>query len=54
MRILQRRLATISDRAAYLNAQLSELNKLRDRVRKAQLSARRSRRIERRKRTPMK
>jgi hypothetical protein len=33
------------DAAANLNVQLSELNRLREQVRKAQLSARRSRRI---------
>jgi hypothetical protein len=40
------RLAAITDVAANLKAQFSELNKLRDQVRKAQLSARRSRRID--------
>jgi hypothetical protein len=38
------------DAAAKLKAQLSELNELRERVRKAQLSARRSRRTNHRKR----
>jgi hypothetical protein len=38
------------DAAANLIAQLSELNELRERVRKAQLSARRSRRTNHRKR----
>jgi hypothetical protein len=36
------RLAAITDTAANLKAQLRELNRLRDRIRKAQLSARRS------------
>jgi len=39
------RLAAITDMAANLEAQLSELNRLRDQLRKAQLSVRRSRRI---------
>ena len=39
------RLAIVSDTAANLIAQLSELNELRERVRKAELSARRSQRI---------
>jgi len=41
------RLAIVSDTAANLIAQLSELNELRERVRKAELSARRSQRIDR-------
>jgi hypothetical protein len=45
------RLAAIAHTTANLIAQLCELNRLRDRLRKAQLSARRSRRIDRRKRT---
>jgi hypothetical protein len=44
------RLSTVTDAAANLVAQLSELNELRERVRKAQLSARRSRRTRHRKR----
>src|SRR6202007_2297962 len=36
----------ITDTAANPKAQLCELNRLRDRIRKAQLSARRSRRID--------
>jgi hypothetical protein len=40
------RLAAITDMAANLKAQLCELNRLRDRLRKAQLSARRSRHID--------
>ncbi|MEA2912934.1 MAG: hypothetical protein QOJ15_5015 [Bradyrhizobium sp.] len=40
-------LAIVSDTAANLIAQLSELNELRERVRKAELSARRSQRIDR-------
>jgi hypothetical protein len=45
------RLSVVADAAANLTAQLSELNELRERVRKAQLSVRRSRRKSRRKRT---
>jgi hypothetical protein len=41
------RLAIVSDTAANLIAQLSELNELRERVRKAELSARRSQRVDR-------
>jgi hypothetical protein len=48
---LQRRLASVIDTTANLIAQLRELNQLRERVRKAQLSARRPRRIDNRKRT---
>ena len=40
------RLAAITDTAANLKAQLCELNRLRDRVRRAQLSARSSQRID--------
>ena len=40
------RLAAITDTAANLKAQLCELDRLRDRIRKAQLSARGSRRID--------
>jgi hypothetical protein len=47
MSSLERRLAAVTSRTADLIAQLIELNKLRDRLRKAQL-AWRSRRIERR------
>jgi hypothetical protein len=50
MSSLQQRLAAVTDAAANLIAQLCELNELRDRVRKAQLSARRSRRTNNRKR----
>jgi hypothetical protein len=39
------RLAAVTDAAANFIAQLCELNELRERVRKAELSARRSRRI---------
>jgi hypothetical protein len=45
-----RRLAAVIDTTANLIAQLRELEGLRERVRKAEL-ARRSRRVERRKRT---
>jgi len=44
----QKRLAAVIDTAADLNAQFTELNRLRDQVRKAQLSARKSRPISRR------
>jgi ribosomal protein S9 len=44
------RLSVVTGTAAELIAQLSELNELRERVRKAQLSARRSRRIDCKKR----
>ena len=42
--VIETRLAAITDTAANLKAQLCELNMLRDRIRKAQLSARRTRR----------
>jgi hypothetical protein len=45
------RLSVVTGAAANLTAQLSELNELRERVRKAQLSARRSRRTNHRKTT---
>jgi hypothetical protein len=48
MNTLQR-LAAITDATANLIAQLRELNELREQVRKAELSARRSRSISRRK-----
>jgi hypothetical protein len=51
MSFLQQRLATVTDAAANLIAQLCELNELRERVRKAQLSVRRPGRTNRRKRT---
>jgi ATP/maltotriose-dependent transcriptional regulator MalT len=59
MRALSNRIETITsaslsgavDVAANLIAQLSELNELRERVRKAQLSARRSRRTNHRKKS---
>jgi hypothetical protein len=47
---IQHRLSSVTDGAANLMAELSELNELRERVRKAQLSAQISRRIDRRKR----
>jgi hypothetical protein len=40
------RLAAIAETTANLKAQLRELNRLRDRISKAQLSARRTRRID--------
>jgi hypothetical protein len=40
------RLAAIAETRANLKAQLRELNRLRDRISKAQLSARRTRRID--------
>jgi hypothetical protein len=48
---LNERIASVTNTTANLIAQLHELNRLRERVRKAQLSARRSRRIYRKKRT---
>jgi hypothetical protein len=42
MNSLQQRLAAVTDTAANLKAQLSELNELRERVRKELLSARES------------
>lgn len=50
MRSLQWRLEAVTDTTANLIAQLRELEGLRERVRKAEL-ARRSRRVDRRKRT---
>jgi hypothetical protein len=50
MSFLQQRLAAVTDVTANLIAQLSELNELRERLRKAQLSARRTRRTGNRKR----
>jgi len=49
MSSLEQRLATVTNRATHLNLQLSKLNRLRDRVRQAELSARESRRIGNRK-----
>jgi hypothetical protein len=40
MDILEQRLSFIADTKASLNARVSELNQLRDQVRKAELSAR--------------
>jgi hypothetical protein len=51
MSSLEQRLTIVTDAAANLIARLSELHRLRDRVRKARLTAGRSRRIDRRKRT---
>jgi len=51
MSTLQRRLSVVNDTITNLNAQIYELNRLRDQVRKAQLSARTARRKSRRKRT---
>jgi hypothetical protein len=48
---LQQRVAAVTDTAADLIAQLNELNRLRERLRKATLSARKSRRIGHRNRT---
>jgi hypothetical protein len=50
MSILLRRLASVTDTIAYLNAQIRELDQVRDLVRKARLSARRARRKSPRKR----
>jgi hypothetical protein len=44
------RLAIVTDAAANLMTQLSELNEMRERVRKAELSARPTQRIDRKKR----
>jgi hypothetical protein len=51
MSTLEQRLTAVADAAANLIAQLYELHQLRDRVRKAELSAWRSQQIDRRKRT---
>jgi hypothetical protein len=48
MSSFERWLAAVTNRAANLDAQLTELNRLRARLMKAQLLARRSRRIKRR------
>ena len=40
--VMDMRLTAITDAAANLKAQLCELNRLRDRIRKAQLSARKT------------
>jgi hypothetical protein len=50
MTFLQQRLVAVADATASLIAQLDELNELRERVRKAQLSVRRPRRTSSRKR----
>jgi hypothetical protein len=50
MSSLYHNLAAVTNTAANLIAQLSELNRLRERVRKAELT-RRSRQVDRRKRT---
>jgi hypothetical protein len=50
MTFYQQRLTAVTDATANLIAQLSELNELRERVRKAQLSVRRIRRPSSRKR----
>jgi hypothetical protein len=44
--VIETRLAAITETAANLKAQLCELNRLRDRIRKAQLSARRTPRVD--------
>jgi hypothetical protein len=51
MRSLQQRITAVADATADLIAQLHELNRLRKLVRIALLSARKPRRIDRRKRT---
>jgi hypothetical protein len=51
MRLLQQNLAILADNAANLLIQISELNDLRQQLRKAQLSARRSQQLDSRKRT---
>lgn len=50
MSSLYRRPDAVADTTAHLNAQLSELNRFRDHVRKAQRSARKSRWMSRRRR----
>jgi hypothetical protein len=50
MHLLQQRLAAVTGATANLVARLCELNQLRERVRKAELSARRTRRTPARKR----
>jgi hypothetical protein len=50
MTSLQRRISAITHETAHLVAQLRELDRLRERIRKAQLTVRRSRRIDHRKR----
>jgi hypothetical protein len=52
MNSLHHKLAALTDTAANLIVQLSELNRLRKRVRKAELT-RRSPQVDRRKRTPI-
>jgi hypothetical protein len=49
--LTETRLSVVTGAAANLIAQLAELNELRERVRKAQLSARSSRQTNHRKRT---
>jgi hypothetical protein len=49
--LTEARLSVVTGAAANLIAQLAELNELRERVRKAELSARRSRQTNHRKRT---
>jgi hypothetical protein len=51
MSIRQQRFSVVTDTIANLNARIRELERLRDQVRKAQLSARRSRPKSLRKRT---
>jgi LPS O-antigen subunit length determinant protein (WzzB/FepE family) len=51
MNVLQQRIAVVTHTTANLIAQLRELDRLRERVSKAKLSALRSRLIDRRKRT---
>jgi len=51
MRILEHNIAILADNAANLFIQISELNDLRQQLRKAQLSARRSQQLDRRRST---
>ena len=50
MTSLQRRISAITRETDHLVAQLCELDRLREQIRKAQLAVRRSRRIDHRKR----
>jgi len=51
MNTFQKRLSVVTDTITSLNIRISELQRLRDQVKKAQLSARRARPKFRRKRT---
>ena len=51
MRILERNIAMLAENAANLVIQLHELEQLRERLKRAQQSARQSQQLDRRKRT---